>query len=192
MKLHPDLVRGIRIGSGIGGTMIVMAAVSVLVAQSIKVFSAGELISATNLNANFAIAAPEGVVAAFMLSSCPTGWIPADGGNGSPDLRGRFIRGRDDMGTGAAGNDSGGTRAVGDIQSDSFQGHRHGISHTNVKITNGSIEEANTIMRGWTSATGDTLTVQDPTVDGTNGTPRTANETRPKNVTLIFCMRKNT
>jgi len=29
----------------------------------------------------------------FNLASCPSGWIEADGTNGTPDLRGAFIRG---------------------------------------------------------------------------------------------------
>lgn len=32
---------------------------------------------------------------AFYLASCPTGWIPANGTSGTPDLRGEFVRGLD-------------------------------------------------------------------------------------------------
>ncbi|MDD2870471.1 MAG: hypothetical protein PHS49_00645 [Candidatus Gracilibacteria bacterium] len=38
---------------------------------------------------------PAGAVMAFNLSSCPSGWIEANGGSGTPDLRGEFIRGLD-------------------------------------------------------------------------------------------------
>jgi len=38
---------------------------------------------------------PSGAVIAFNLSACPTGWIAANGSNGTPDLRGEFIRGLD-------------------------------------------------------------------------------------------------
>jgi len=79
-------------------------ALGMIIAQSIHTFSAGEVVSASKINENFQIAAPAGFVGAFMLTACPSGWIPADGTNGTPDLRGRFVRGRDDMGTGAGGN----------------------------------------------------------------------------------------
>jgi microcystin-dependent protein len=74
---------------------------------------------------------PAGVIQAFGGGTVPTGWLLCDGsvvsrttyaglfaaisdknGNGDgsttfhlPDLRGRFVRGADDMGTGAAGRD---------------------------------------------------------------------------------------
>ena len=35
---------------------------------------------------------PAWAVMAFNLSSCPTGWIAANGSNSTPDLRGEFIR----------------------------------------------------------------------------------------------------
>lgn len=38
---------------------------------------------------------PPWAVIAFNLSSCPSGWIAADGTSGTPDLRGEFIRGLD-------------------------------------------------------------------------------------------------
>lgn len=39
--------------------------------------------------------APAWAIMAFYLNSCPTGWVAADGNNGTPDLRGEFIRGWD-------------------------------------------------------------------------------------------------
>ncbi|MDD4151369.1 MAG: hypothetical protein PHR68_02030 [Candidatus Gracilibacteria bacterium] len=38
---------------------------------------------------------PTGAIMAFNLSTCPDGWIAANGSNGTPDLRGEFIRGLD-------------------------------------------------------------------------------------------------
>jgi len=35
---------------------------------------------------------PTGFIGAFNLSACPTGWAAADGSNGTPDLRGEFLR----------------------------------------------------------------------------------------------------
>ena len=36
---------------------------------------------------------PKGMVVAFNLNSCPSGWIEADGNDNTPDLRGTFVRG---------------------------------------------------------------------------------------------------
>lgn len=52
---------------------------------------------------------------AFNLSSCPSGWITADGTNGTPDLRGEFIRGLDS----GRGVDSG--RTLGSSQGQGVQ-----------------------------------------------------------------------
>jgi len=41
------------------------------------------------------IVTPVGGVMFFNLGACPTGWVAADGTNGTPDLRGEFIRGMD-------------------------------------------------------------------------------------------------
>ena len=38
---------------------------------------------------------PSRAVMAFDLATCPTGWSPANGTAGAPDLRGEFIRGLD-------------------------------------------------------------------------------------------------
>lgn len=39
--------------------------------------------------------APAGSVMYFNLASCPSGWLPSDGTNGTLDLRGEFLRGWD-------------------------------------------------------------------------------------------------
>lgn len=174
--------KGVGLGVGLLTTSIFAAA------AAINVFSPGQVISAAQINQNFAIAAPEGAVMAFYLTSCPDGWAPADGTNGTPDLRGQFIRGRDDVGTGPAGMDPSGVRAIGNMQADAFQGHRHSGNNLMAWIQNqygDHVGGPNPQVDGPIGAVGD------PTSDGSNGTPRTANETRPKNVALTYCMRKN-
>lgn len=137
-------------------------------------------------------------------NSPPTGWLKANGaavsrttyaalfaaigtiygaGDGSttfnlPDLRGEFIRGWDD----GRGVDSG--RALGSAQTDAFQGHWHQGYTLNQgtsalggfgRILSGS--GGNTVLEA--------NMVQFPISDGTNGTPRTSSETRPRNVALM-------
>lgn len=108
---------------------------------------------------------PAGTLLPFVGGNVPAGFLLCDGstvsraiyaslfaaigvshgaGDGAttfhlPDYRGRFVRGADDMGTGAAGRDpdaasrtasnSGGNsgNAVGSVQSDAFKAHLHDI-----------------------------------------------------------------
>ncbi len=123
---------------------------------------------------NIGIGVPTGTIAAFEASSCPNGWSEYTAS------RGRFLRGIDN----GAGNDPDGTRAAADTQDDALQGHHHSVSDGRF---------------GWTgSGTGGSIfgngtrpyavvSVDDPISDGSNGIPRTANETRPKNVAVTFC-----
>ncbi len=179
--IQTGFLKGVGIGLGLLTTSLFAAA------TAMNVFSSGESLSSSKINLNFSIAAPEGLIAPFYLDGCPSGWAPADGTNGTPDLRGVFVRGRDSVGIGAAGNDPSGSRSIGNLQADAFQGHRHSQNL-------GSVVNTNT--GGGESVGGGTfqqfaLVIGDPITDGTNGTPRTASETRPKNVALTYCMRKN-
>ncbi|MCR9145124.1 MAG: phage tail protein [bacterium] len=174
--------KGVGLGAGLLTTSLFAAA------AAINVFAPGEVISSTKINENFAIAAPEGAVMAFFLASCPNGWAPADGTNGTPDLRGRFIRGLDDAGTGAAGADPSGVRALGNEQLDAFQGHRMGAPNGGAFAVS---QPQPTLVFDAVSGGSFSPTTGDPVTDGVNGTPRTSSETRPRNVALIYCMRKN-
>ena len=175
------------------GALAALVTTSLLAAGAMHVFLSGETLDAAKMNENFAIAAPQGAVMAFYLTSCPAGWVAADGTGGTPDLRGRFVRGRDDAGTGAGGNDPDGVRGLGAVQADAFQGHRHThelldsflyfSSDIALGGTAGFASGVWTIMSG--SATGSVST------DVPFGPARTSVETRPKNVALIYCMRKD-
>ncbi len=173
--------KGVGIGAGLLATSIFAAA------AAMNVFSAGEVVSAAKINQNFAIAAPEGAIMAFFLANCPEGWAPADGTNGTPDLRGVFIRGLDDFGTGAAGNDPSGVRALGNLQMDAFQGH----AHTVFNVVDGSYVIANIGIGGATEPNTPTNRTSGDPVNSGWGAPRYGMETRPKNVALTYCMRKN-
>ncbi|TXH13852.1 MAG: hypothetical protein E6R03_10605 [Hyphomicrobiaceae bacterium] len=155
--------------------------------------------AAQGANADMALLAGE--VKAFAFSSPPTGWLECNGaaisrttyatlfavigttwgsGDGSttfniPDFRGEFLRGWDH----GRGIDSG--RAFATSQSDAFQGHRHTISTgANSSMTSG-------FMQGNNGASYPNS--GDPITDGTNGTPRTANETRPRNKAILYCIK---
>lgn len=100
-----------------------------------------------------------------------------------PDLRGEFIRVWD------AGRGVDTNRGFGAEQLDAFQGHFHGAftsgGNTGLASSGGSF----TFATGGNAATAVGVTVTSPTSDGTNGTPRTAAETRPRNQTVSAFIR---
>lgn len=196
MTPKPAILTLVRSGffKEVGFSLGVMTTGLFAAAAAMNVFSAGEVISATELNRNFAISAPEGAIMAFNLAECPEGWAAADGDNGTPDLRGRFIRGLNDFGTGASSVDPAGLRALRNVQDDAFQGHWHRIRSWS---PGGGVSkyvlnyEANSELAVSDLAYGDGVSARGITADDTNGTPRISSETRPVNVGLIFCQRMN-
>ena len=147
---------------------------------------------------------PAGAVIYQAANTAPTGFIKANGaslstttyanlfaaigytfgGSGSsfnvPDLRGEFIRAWDD----ARGVDSG--RSFGSAQSDAFQGHWHQRMYSVNRNVN-SNRDTSLSNSGENSIVNDT--VRNPVTDGSNGTPRTASETRPRNIALLACIK---
>jgi phage-related tail fiber protein len=137
------------------------------------------------------------MVAYFARNTAPSGWLKANGaavsrttyaalfaaigttfgaGDGSttfnlPDLRAEFIRGWDD----GRGVDSG--RAFGTWQGDQFGSHTH-----NVKATTG-----NAGVNTATNAPADSAQAQVAT-SAAGGTSN-GNETRPRNVALLACIK---
>jgi microcystin-dependent protein len=154
-------------------------------------------------------AAPVGAVQSFAMATAPNGWLECNGvtvpnGSGTiqgktanftalynavgttygtvgtiPNLRGEFIRGWDN----SRGIDSG--RTFGSNQADAFQGHWHSLTNNSSvwRNTGGSVIGGTGITQAYT------LEVREPTSDGTNGAPRTASETRPRNVSLLYCIK---
>jgi microcystin-dependent protein len=174
---------------------------------------------------------PPGVIQAFGGGTVPSGWLLCDGstasrstyaglfaavgivngqGDGSttfhlPDLRGRFIRGADNMGTGAAGRDldaagrtaantGGATGAtVGSVQSDAMQGHKHPFELDTGTVFQGSLgagSNSTQFAKGNGTPNG---TVQPtngyPIADAVNGTPRTGKESRPQNANTSYIIK---
>lgn len=113
---------------------------------------------------------PVGTIAAFALTTCPTGWSEYVA------ARGRFLRGIDN----GAGNDPSGTRAPGNTQADAFQGHAHNYNIPNAGGWTWTLDYAGN-AGNYPAVTGSIVS------DGSSGTPRTSNETRPKNVAVLFC-----
>jgi hypothetical protein len=115
----------------------------------------------------------------------PDGWVEcngqtlADSGsllNGSviPNLNGeeRFLRG---------------SSASGTMQDDAFQGHHHSLDR-NIRDTD-SPYSTGQMVRSYPSPNSNDIKAADPISDGINGTPRTANETRPINMSVVWVMR---
>jgi len=147
---------------------------------------------------------PTGQIIHVALSSAPTGYLKANGaavsrstyaalfaaigttfgaGDGSttfnvPDLRGEFVRGWDD----SRGVDS--ARSLGSAQTDAFQGHYHTLTVMNAGYTTGGGGVGPVVASG-----GSVPQVTGAITDGTNGIPRTATETRPRNVALLACIK---
>lgn len=154
---------------------------------------------------------PAGIIGHFSMESAPSGWLKANGaaisrtsyaslfsaigttfgdGDGAttfnvPDIRGEFIRGFDN----GRGIDSG--RVIGSFQSDAMQGHKHrmldpaGGTPQSWGATGGSqffVDGYGTVANG-SNNTGI------PVTDGTNGTPRIAKETRPRNAAFLACIK---
>lgn len=74
---------------------------------------------------------PDGAISAFFAAKCPQYWVAADGTNGTPDLRGMFVRGMNDFGTGPrldGSQDPEAGRSLGSFQADANKFHDHGMS----------------------------------------------------------------
>lgn len=119
---------------------------------------------------------------AWLFSRIGTTFGAGDGSTtfAVPDLRGEFLRGLDD----GRGIDPG--RSIGTAQGDALQGHWHEIwRNTSINPTGGT-------MHGSTGSPNTNLSgtdmVRAPISDGSNGTPRTASETRARNIAGLYCI----
>jgi len=152
---------------------------------------------------------PSGSIIMYGVASAPTGWLICDGtavsrttyaalfaaigttfgaGNGTttfnlPNMGGQFARGW------ASGQTVDSGRTFGTTQLDAFQGHFHSppFGQTSYVTYVSGASSANATTGGGnyalSSSTGAPLT------DGSNGTPRTAVETRPTNVALTYLIK---
>jgi len=113
-----------------------------------------------------------------------------------PDMRGIFVRGAGSQTI--SGNTYSGT--LGTKQTDQMQGHKHSITDPthrhgapgaqSVGGTGGFSRSSNpeyTLAFTDYQATG--VTVQNPSTDGTNGTPRIGTQTQPANLALNYIIK---
>lgn len=111
-----------------------------------------------------------------------------------PDMRGLFPRGAGAHGTmtkAAGGAFDGGS--VGAASNDSFQGHIHRITDSIDgfgTVASGSINNAGGNRGNILSNSPDgRVEARVMSTDGTNGTPRTGNETKPASMSLLYCIK---
>lgn len=186
----------------------ITTAATTATAGKVELATDSEVIAATDTTravtpASVRLAVPAGAVLPFAQNSAPDGWLKCNGaavsrttyatlfaaigetygaGDGSttfllPDLRGEFVRGWDD----ARGVDA--ARAIGTSQADAFQGHYH--EH----MTGSNTTAGGQYTVGQSTNSVKTGCVRAAITDGTNGNPRTAAETRPRNVALLYCIK---
>lgn len=72
-------------------------------------------------------------------------------------------------------------------QNDAFQGHRHSIDSDGARKRTYAYQTYEWNLGNYAPLAN--ISVGDPISDGTNGTPRTADETRPKNMSVVWIMR---
>ena len=172
---------------------------------------------------------PPGTLIPFGGGDVPSGYLRCDGstvsrtiysalfaaigvahgsGDGSttfhlPDLRGRFLRGVDNMGTGAAGRDSdaatrtasnaGGASGsnVGSVQADSMQGHYHQdyVEFKGAGRYSSGAYSMFTDSPSSNASAGAGKIVRQASTDGTNGTPRISAESRPQNAAVLYIIK---
>jgi microcystin-dependent protein len=147
-----------------------------------------------------------GSITLFARNTAPSGYLKANGaavsrstyaalftsigtsfgaGDGSttfdlPDLRGEFLRAWDD----SRGIDA--SRVFGSLQLDAFQGHGHQLTYPFTGSTGGSLTTGLT-TQSISSILANSAT--NPTELASFGAPRTAIETRPRNIALLACIK---
>ena len=146
-----------------------------------------ETLTASKWDALVEHAVPSGFVWAFNLSSCPTWWTEYTAAYG------RVIRWIDKSGTNI---DPDGQRALENTQEDAFQWHHHDVYDNNgYGSANAAYWHQWSATNMWSNYQRNTTPndwwwkAKEAVTDGSNGTPRTASETRMKNIALLYCIK---
>ena len=136
---------------------------------------------------------PENAVMSFNQATCPLGWVLADGDNGTPDLRGIFVRGAGTSGVVNYANGTDMSATYGEYMNDSMQGHKHdiigGTSANPLFIVDLSVSNGGNAGSSNSGSVIDQFVNTEPTTDGTSGTPRTGAETAPASYAMIYCVK---
>lgn len=111
---------------------------------------------------------PSGFIGAFDLEACPTGWSEYTA------ARGRFLRGIDPTGT----NDPDGVRTAGSLQGDELKSHAHDL-----KTEYGDYSMSHPAPNGQYNSVSNV----DAYINTVSVVPTGGDETRPKNVAVLFC-----
>lgn len=118
-----------------------------------------------------------------------------------PDLRGRFLRGHDnaagrdvDRASRTASNSGGNTGdAVGSVQNDGIQGHNHSLVFKGVSSSSsnsGTVSvETQSVTNNSTVNMNSNNEARSMVTNGSNGTPRISNETRPVNAAVQYIIK---
>lgn len=195
----------LHVDGTVAGTMLATQAEAEAGSSSTKLMTPQRVAQAIAV-----LAVPAGTVVYVAQNTAPTGYLKANGaavsrttyatlfaaigttfgtGDGSttfnlPDMRGQFPRSWDD----GRGLDSG--RAFGSSQTDALQGHWHNLASTNGQMGSDGGGGAGTSNMRIDGAPATPFPFATSLItDGTNGTPRTASETRPTNVALLACIK---
>lgn len=148
-----------------------------------------------------------GEIVTFAGTNCPSGTIAADGLTFSsvtypnlatalgdtygahsgttyytPNAKGVFLRGAGSQTISSILH----TGTQGMTENDQFQGHRHAQIDPSRYAT--ALGGALSGFTGNGTVSTYQLTILDPSDDGTNGTPRTGTETRPANISVLYCL----
>ncbi|MDL4860757.1 shufflon system plasmid conjugative transfer pilus tip adhesin PilV [Halomonas elongata] len=135
---------------------------------------------------------PSGMYGYYNSTRCPSGWVKANGTNGTVDLRGEFIRGWDN----GRGVDNG--RRIGSFQQQQVLRHKHISPYSDNSDYHTSMNKwGTTNSRGYKgSGESDDDNYLGYTNDGTNYDGRVnpagviGNENRPRNRALLACMKR--
>jgi len=146
-----------------------------------KVAQIGDIVHSMLTEAQFQAERDGTWVLADGRSVTGDGYETITGNTNIPDLRGKFLRGKNNGTSTTEGNTSGEVN-LGTPQTDAFQGHQHRFdSQPFADASGGGAGNFGNIPK-------DTFGIVS---DGVNGTPRTSSETRPKNVTVNYFIKIN-